>query len=157
MSLTTFGQAAPSRGTSSMNGSFFLDTNILIYTFDDRSPAKKDQARELVARAFEDRTGLISSQVVQEFLNVAGSKFEKPLSHEDLRLYLDRVLMPLCQVYPSADLYHRALDVSARWRYGFYDSLIVAAALEAGCVTLLSEDLQHGQRIEGLSVVDPFR
>ncbi len=57
----------------------------------------------------------------------------------------------------SGPLYHRALDVQARWRFSFYDSLIVASALQAGCHTLLSEDLQHGQKMEGLTVVDPFR
>lgn len=57
----------------------------------------------------------------------------------------------------SDTLCHRALDVHARWRFGFYDSLIVASALAAGCRTLLSEDLQHGQRIGDLEIVDPFR
>jgi predicted nucleic acid-binding protein len=54
-------------------------------------------------------------------------------------------------------LYHRALDIKARYRFGFYDSLIVAGALAAGCRRLVSEDLQHGQRIEDLEVHDPFR
>jgi len=47
--------------------------------------------------------------------------------------------------------------VQARWRFAFYDSLIVAGAMTAGCRTLLSEDLQHGQRLDNLSVIDPFR
>ena len=57
----------------------------------------------------------------------------------------------------STELYHRALAIRARWRYGFYDSLVIAAALAAGCTRLLSEDLQHGQQIESLTIVDPFR
>ena len=61
------------------------------------------------------------------------------------------------QVPASGTLYHRALDFQARWRFGFYDSLIVAGALSAGCSKLLSEDLQRGQRIEGLTVVNPFK
>ena len=48
------------------------------------------------------------------------------------------------------------MGIRARWRYGFYDSLVIAAALAAGCARLLSEDLQHGQRIESLTIVDPF-
>jgi predicted nucleic acid-binding protein len=67
------------------------------------------------------------------------------------------VLAPLMQVGASADLLHRALNVHARWRFGFHDALIIAAALAAGCTRLLSEDLQHGQRIETLTIVDPFR
>ena len=59
--------------------------------------------------------------------------------------------------WPSQGLYHRALDIQARYRYGFYDALIIAAALDAGCTRLYSEDLQHGQRIDGLIIENPFK
>ena len=84
-------------------------------------------------------------------------KAEVPLSLADARAYLDAVLLPLMQITVSEALYHRALDVQGRWRFGFYDSLIVAAALMAGCRTLLSENLQHGQKLDSLTIVDPFR
>ena len=99
----------------------------------------------------------ISSQVVQECLNVVLRKAEVALSPEAARSYLDAVLAPLIQVTASEALYHRALDVQARWRFGFYDSLIVAGAMAAGCRTLLSEDLQHGQTLDRLTVIDPFK
>jgi len=57
---------------------------------------------------------------------------------------------------PSTALYDRALDLHSRYRFSFYDSLIVAAALEANCTRLFSEDLQHGQRVEGLVIENPF-
>ena len=57
---------------------------------------------------------------------------------------------------PSHALYRRALEIQTRYGYGFYDSLIIAAALEAGCQHLLSEDMQHGQQIEQLRIVNPF-
>ena len=79
------------------------------------------------------------------------------LQVEQARMYLDSVLLPLMQVSSSPALYHRALDIQSRYRFSFYDSLIVAAALAAGCSRLLSEDLQHGQRVEGLTIVDPFK
>jgi predicted nucleic acid-binding protein len=60
------------------------------------------------------------------------------------------------QATPSASLYHRALDVQSRWKFSFYDSLIVAAALGLGCKTLWSEGLQHGQKIDGLTIRNPF-
>jgi predicted nucleic acid-binding protein len=63
----------------------------------------------------------------------------------------------LWSVNPTPALYRRALDVQQRYGFSFYDSLIIAAGLEAGCKTLYSEDLQHGQQVEGLTVVDPFR
>ena len=58
---------------------------------------------------------------------------------------------------PTRALYQRALDLQTRYQFRFYDALIVAAALAAGCTRLYSEDLQHGQRIEGLTIVNPFR
>jgi predicted nucleic acid-binding protein len=70
--------------------------------------------------------------------------------------YLDQVLMPLCEVFPGATLYSQALAVSASMKIAFYDALIVSAALTGGCGILLSEDLQHGRRIEGLEVRNPF-
>lgn len=135
---------------------YFLDTNILVYTFDDREVGKKTAARELVSTALADGLGLISYQVVQEFLNVATQKFSRPLDASEARRFLDQVLAPLCEVFASITLYRRALEVRDRWRYGLHDSLIIAAALEAECSTLLSEDLQHGQQIERLVIVNPF-
>ena len=139
-----------------MSGRFFLDTNVLVYTFDHREPAKLARARELVAEALRGQ-GMISTQIVQEFLNVARRKFEQPLSSEECRSYLDGVLEPLCEVFPTIDLYHRGLELMDRWKYGFFDSMVLAAALAGGCRTLMSEDLQHGQVIEGLTIVNPFR
>ena len=64
--------------------------------------------------------------------------------------------MPLWKVNPTLTFYQRGLDLQAHYQFSFYDSLIVAAALEAGCKTLYSEDLQHDQRIEGLCIQNPF-
>ncbi|MFN0182558.1 MAG: PIN domain-containing protein [Aquabacterium sp.] len=98
----------------------------------------------------------ISFQVVQEWLNTMLRKAAVPIAPDQARNDLDVVLLPLLQVLPPGAMYHRALDVQLRWRFSFYDSLIVASALAAGCTRLLSEDLQHGQRIEGLTVHNPF-
>ena len=140
-----------------MSAEFFLDTNVFIYHLDATDLAKHATAELIVRDALAEGNGCISYQVVQECLNVALRKAEIALPVDAARSYLDTVLAPLMQVPASETLYHRALDVQARWRFGFYDSLIVAGALSAGCSTLLSEDLQHGQRIEGLTVVNPFR
>jgi predicted nucleic acid-binding protein len=139
-----------------MPGRFFLDANVFVYTFDASAPAKRAVAQELVERALTTRQGLISYQVVQEFLNVAGSRFAEPLTVQDRRLYLDQVLIPLCEIFAGPRLYQRALSVQERYRFGFCDSLILASALEAGCTVLYTEDLQAGQRIESLEIVDPF-
>jgi predicted nucleic acid-binding protein len=69
---------------------------------------------------------------------------------------LDASLSPLLRIYPSVVLYRRSLNIQSRYQYSFYDSLIIAAALEAGCKTLYSEDMQHGQRIEQVTIKNPF-
>jgi predicted nucleic acid-binding protein len=135
---------------------FFLDTNILVYTFDLSVPLRRAQARELVERALTTRQGLISYQVVQEFLNVALRKFDVPLTATDCRQYLEQVLVPLWRISPTAVLYRAALDIQEQSGYGFYDSLIVASALDARCRTLYSPDLQDGREFGALTVVDPF-
>ena len=84
-------------------------------------------------------------------------KLPAPMTAEGAKRFLQQVLVPLWRVSPSSMLYDRALDVQARYRYSFYDSLIVASALDAGCTRLYSEDLQDGQRIEGLTIENPFR
>lgn len=140
-----------------MSAETFIDTNVFIYQLDSTDARKQKVAEGIVREALTAGSGCISSQVVQECLNVALRKAAVPLSTSDARAYLDAVLLPLMQVMVSDALYQRALDVRERWRFGFYDSLIVAAALTAGCRTLLSEDLQHGQKLDGLAIVDPFR
>lgn len=134
----------------------FFDTNVIVYAFDLQDPAKRQVARQLVDRAIDEDTGAISHQVIQETLSVF-SRIGTPVAPPDLSRVLEDVLLPLWRIPPSPELFRRALDVRERYGYHFYDSLIIAAALEAGCDRLLSEDLQHGQQIEGLTIEDPFR
>jgi predicted nucleic acid-binding protein len=133
----------------------FIDSNVFIYLFDDADERKRSIAEAIVRKALADGSGVISFQVVQETLNILVRKLGA--SPYDARRFLDAVLAPLWLVAPSPRLYAGALDVHARFRFGFYDSLIVAAAVDSGCSRLISEDLQHGQTIETLRVVDPFR
>jgi predicted nucleic acid-binding protein len=139
-----------------MSVEFFLDTNILVYTFDPKNTDKRERARSLVETALQSNVGVISYQVVQEFLNVSTRKFAMPMAPDAARDYLNIVLEPLCAVFPSIALYQRAIGLSERWRYGFYDSLIIGSALEAECSILYSEDLQDRQKIESLTIVNPF-
>jgi predicted nucleic acid-binding protein len=75
---------------------------------------------------------------------------------DDAGRFFERFLEPPWTVMPSGALYARALSIQARYRYHFYDSLIVAAALTAGCRSLLTEDMQAGQIIDGLTIENPF-
>ncbi|MFQ5627553.1 MAG: PIN domain-containing protein [bacterium] len=139
-----------------MNDKYFLDTNIFVYSFDARSPEKQKKAQKLIDEALNTRYGCISTQVVQEFLNVATRKFKEPLSIQDSQHYLTTVLEPLCEIFTSIELYHRTLELAERWQYSFYDSLIIAAALKADCKILYTEDMQDGQMIQELKIVNPF-
>lgn len=135
----------------------FFDSNVLIYTFDDIALQKQEIAQELIKNALRDGSGVISYQVVQEVLNVLTRKLPLSMDVGDATRYLANTLEPLWRVQPSAELFRAGLGVQARYQLGFYDSLIIAAALDAGCTRLYSEDMQHGQRIEGLTIENPFR
>ena len=139
-----------------MRDKCFLDTNILIYSLDRRDLVKASKADALVMDGLTSGKGVISFQVVQEFLNVALRKLAHPMTLESAERYLAKVLMPMLRVYPSHSLYTEALRLHSLNKLSWYDALIVCAAREAGCGILYSEDLQHGQKFGILRVVNPF-
>jgi predicted nucleic acid-binding protein len=132
----------------------FLDANVILYSF-DVDARKREVSQQVVAQALVS-DACISFQVVQEVLNVLTRRASQLASPADAYQVLTNILLPLWRVMPSQGLYARALELHSRYLYGFYDSLIIAAALASGCTRLYSEDLQAGQRIEGLTIVDPF-
>jgi predicted nucleic acid-binding protein len=140
-----------------MSVDLFIDTNVFIYQLDTREPRKHAIAERIVSEALAAENACISFQVIQECMNTMLRKAEITLDAAATRAYLGTVLAPLLRVHSSLPLYERALALQQRWKLSFYDSLIVAAALQAGCKRLLSEDLQHGQRVESLRIENPFR
>lgn len=140
-----------------MKGLFFLDTNIFVYTFDRKATDKQRVAREWVRQALLTQRGMTGSQVVQEFMNVALKKFERPLGVTDARDYLNGVMRPLCQHFLAMPTFDRAILIREETGYAWYDALIVAAAGEAKCSWLISEDLQHGRKIGPVTVFNPFQ
>ena len=132
----------------------FIDTNVFIYLFDETDAYKRERADSLVHESMEKGTGCISYQVVQETLNIVTRKLGAP--PEGARRLLDDILIPLWRINPTPSLYRRGLGVQAGYGFSFYDSLIVAAALEAGCSRLYTEDMQHGQQIAQLTILSPF-
>lgn len=137
-------------------GKYFLDTNIFIYSFDDKSPAKRKKAIALIRQALVDQRGAVSYQVIQEFLAAATRLFPKVFVYNDMNDYMDTVLLPLCIVYPDMDLYKTALRIQQGFRISFYDALILASASKCGCKELYSEDLNNGQLIAGVKIKNPF-
>jgi predicted nucleic acid-binding protein len=135
----------------------FIDTNVFVYQLQARDPRKAEIANRIIRRAVDTGDACISFQVVQECLSTALRKAEIPLDAATVGPYLETVLAPLYRIPASLGLYQRALTVQIRFRLSFYDALIVSAALEGGCDRLWSDDLQHGLRVERLTVEDPFR
>jgi predicted nucleic acid-binding protein len=139
-----------------MSDRFFLDTNIFVYSFDQSAPAKARKAAQLIRDALTTQKGIVSFQVVQEFFNVALRRFSQPMQAADAAQYLNAVFRPLLAVHSSQALYAEALFLHGQSGVGWFDSLIVSAAIQARCEILFSEDLQHGQRFGGLQVRNPF-
>jgi predicted nucleic acid-binding protein len=127
----------------------FFDTNVLLYLLSADS-IKADRAENIIARG-----GIISVQVLNEFASVASRKHR--LTYPEIREVLD-TLRAVCKVEPlTVDTHERGLAIAERYGFSLYDSLIVAAALKAGCTSLYSEDLQDGQIVEdGLTIRNPF-
>ena len=141
---------------ASQNKTFF-DTNILVYQFDRAMPDKRRRAQELVQKGLREQTAVISSQVVQEFLNVALKKFDITIPVEELGLVMLDLLRPLCRHVPSLEFYDRTLGLYRQQSLSFYDALIIQAALDLGCRVLYSEDLQAGHQYGDLTIVNPFK
>jgi predicted nucleic acid-binding protein len=139
-----------------MSGRAFFDSNILIYGFGPVDATRSRLARELILEAGTDQSGVVSYQVIQEFLNVAQKKFRPLVTHAVAEGYLKEIVSSM-EILPwSMRLMSYGLSIKERYGFSWYDSLIVAAAMQSDCSTLYTEDLQHGQRIEGLAVVNPF-
>jgi predicted nucleic acid-binding protein len=139
-----------------MSGRYFLDTNIFVYAFDASSPTKRERAIGLIRQAVATGTGVVSYQVVQEFFNVALRRFAQPMRTEEAQQYLATVLRPLVAVESSTILVQHALHLRSRYNLAWFDSLIVAAAIEARCEVLYTEDLHGGQSLEGVRIENPF-
>ncbi|MGC1417838.1 MAG: PIN domain-containing protein, partial [Candidatus Acidiferrum sp.] len=124
--------------------------------FDEAAPDKRQLAVDLVDHAVTTNEGVISFQVVQEFLSLAFRRLDPPMSSTEAEQFLAVTLGPLLAIQSSHVLYWQALQLSRRYSLSWYDSLIVAAALEADCLILYTEDLQHGQKFDNLRVQNPF-
>jgi predicted nucleic acid-binding protein len=133
-----------------MRPKVFFDSNVLIYAF-TQAAEKTEKARLLVAEG-----GIVSIHALNETASVLRRKFKTSWQH--IHQIVDSILEDCPDPLPLKMETHRsALRICERYNYSVFDGLIIAAALEAHCSTLYSEDLQHGQLIEGLRIVNPFQ
>lgn len=135
-----------------IRGKVFIDTNILTYCSDGADKAKQDRARQAL-HAAQQKGAVISTQVLQEFYVVATRKLgiEPPIVKDMLRSFKG-----LETVVVDPDLILLATDCSVMDQVSFWDALILVAAEKARCSTLFSEDLNSGQRIRGVLVLNPL-
>lgn len=131
----------------------FVDTNVLVYAFDDGEPAKRDRARELLAAP--DAPLTISAQVIGEFYVVVTRKLATPLDDADAAVAVAELLrLPVVPL--DGELARAAIATSRSARLSYWDALIVEAAAAAGCDRLLTEDLAHGATIRSVRIENPF-
>ncbi len=127
----------------------FFDTNILIYAY--TSDPKRDRARDALADG-----GVISAQVLNEFTSVLRRKYAK--TWQEIEIAIGDARDRFEEIVPlTVKTHSSALSLARDHGFSFYDALIVAAAIEAKCEVLFSEDMQHGRVIGGLTIVNPFR
>jgi len=137
-----------------MTGRCFVDSNVLVYADDRSAGPKRDRARELIREVLGTRMGVLSLQVLQEYFAVVRRKLGISATAARRRI---EVLKRLDVVVLEVPDLMAAIDLHRLHGFSIWDSLIIRAALNAGCRTLYSEDLQDGRRIDGLEVVDPFK
>ena len=139
-----------------MSRTVFVDTNVLLYCFDPREPAKQAAARAWVGYCWQQQCGRISTQVLNEFYSNARKKFSSAIAAGDARAEVRRY-----QHWQPWAIDHATVEsawaIESRFDLNYWDALIVAAAHQQGCGHLLSEDLQHGQQIDGVEIVNPFK
>ncbi|MFC2172359.1 PIN domain-containing protein [Acidobacteriota bacterium] len=133
----------------------FIDTNVFLYAHDLDAGPKHDIASDILQACWMERNGVISTQVLQEFYVNVTRKISRPLSRKSAR-----DIISAYSVWPIATIDHadilRASSIETRYHLSFWDSLIVVSANRLGASDLLTEDLNPGQVIDGVRIVNPF-
>ena len=131
----------------------FLDTNILVYSVDGKDPIKQGIARKILIEALVGREFLISAQVLNEFSNIALLKLK--MSIQEVRRFVE-IFGQINVVSIDRSWTGKALSLKEKYGTQFFDSLLLVAAEENGCDTILTEDLNDGQVYGSVKAVDPF-
>lgn len=141
-------------GQLSVSDKTFVDSNVLIYAHDLDEPRKRATAIQIFEDLWLSKTGALSMQVLQEFYSVATRKIRSPLPRPIAREAIER-LAPWCIETTPLEI-AAAFRIEDSAKISFWDALIVAAALKSGAVEILSEDMNPGQTIAGIRIINPF-
>ncbi len=131
----------------------FLDTNVLVYAFDTADEAKRQRALAVLG---EHPNAVISTQVLLEWFTIVTRKLTPPMPGADATAVMES-LTRLDVVSADAELTLRAARTAVEAQLSVWDAMVIEAAAIAGCTTILTEDLNEGQTIRGVRVVNPFR
>ena len=138
-----------------MTDKVFVDTNILVYAHDLDAGNKHDQAAEIVSQLWESRNGVLSTQVLQEFYVTLTRKVSSTLSKLEARKLVQKY-SHWHLVLNDLSIILQASEIEESNNISFWDALIVSAAYSQNVPTILTEDLNHGQIIEGIFIRNPF-
>jgi predicted nucleic acid-binding protein len=131
----------------------FIDSNVLIYAEAKDAPHKQKAALALLKRLHQNALGVISTQVLQEYCNVALKKLRLPTAHIRQQLAMHQQF-EVVQITPP--LIHKALDLNQLRSVSFYDALVVSAAAASSCELLYTEDMNADEIVEGVTLINPF-
>ena len=132
----------------------FFDSNILVYFVDSADPQKQQIAENLIKNAVINDNGVISTQSLQEFFAATTRKLL--CTKEKAKEYVENFSDSFTVEQVSVPLILKAINISIKNQFSFWDSLILSAAIQSGCIICYSEDLSNGQIIEGVKIVNPF-
>ncbi len=136
-------------------GKFFVDTNLLVYAYDSSAGKKWKTSLEVLSLLWTHRTGVMSTQVIQELFVSLTQKVRHPILPETAREIVSDLLRWPLVVNDGVNIL-RAIDLQIKYHFSFWDSLILQAAMTSKSEFLLSEDFQDGQVIESVTIINPF-
>jgi len=149
------GERFPGREMNYTKGNFFVDTNLLVYAYDSSAGKKWRTSLEVLSLLWIHRTGVLSTQVIQELFVSLTQKVKNPILPETAKeIISDLLRWPL--VVNDGENILRAVDLQIKYHFSFWDSLILQAAITSKSEFLLSEDFQDGQVIESVTILNPF-
>ena len=136
-------------------GRFFVDTNLLVYAYDSSAGKKWKTSLEVLSLLWTHRTGVLSTQVIQELFVSLTQKVKNPILPETAKEIISDLLRWPVVVNDGGNIL-RAVDLQIKYHFSFWDSLILQAAITSKSEFLLSEDFQDGQVIESVTILNPF-
>jgi predicted nucleic acid-binding protein len=137
------------------DGLVFVDTNILVYAYDDDAGSKRQVARELLMQLWTERCGVLSTQILQEMYVTLTRKLRKPMTRAAARRLVGLYGRWHVREIRVADL-QLASEIEESYQLSFWDGLVIASATSLGALEVASEDMQHGQQIGSVRIVNPF-